>query len=65
MWAALIPIAMDIMPMIPKLISFVEKTFAGARAAGELTPEQEAAYQQHQADVLAARHAQIDPDPGT
>lgn len=59
-----IEIAMKLIPVIEKGIAYVTAAFKTARAAGaELTPEQEAAYQRFQAQVLASPAAQIEPDP--
>ena len=54
---------MQLIPVVQSGIKFIEGAFARARAAGELTPEQEAAYQAHQKAVFADPAAQIEPDP--
>ena len=45
------------------LATSIPKWISAARAKGELTAEQEADYQQRQADVFAKDYAQPEPEP--
>lgn len=58
-----ISLALLAMPLIEKFEAWIKDLFASAKAAGELSPEAEKAYQAHQAALLASPAWQVEPDP--